>query len=325
MVIRDRLWEEAAMRAYSNDLRERIVAAVERGDHSLRQLAQLFAVSLSFIVRLLQRKRRTNSVQPEPHAGGTPRKLDADALARLRQLVREQPDATLAELRARLGVCCSLATLCRALQRQRLTRKKKTLHADERDAAKVQAQRTTFDHKMATVEPAHLVFVDEMGTNTAQTRTYGRAPAGERVRASAPGHWENITLIAGLRPAGVVAPFAFAGAADQQAFRTYVQQGLVPILQEGDVVVWDNLRLHQDAVVCGAIQAAGAAIEPLPIYSPDKAPIEEMFSKVKGYLRTPAARTTATVITALGAALDRVTTGDIIGWFHHRCPYTTLA
>jgi transposase len=316
--------EEAAMRAYSTDLRERIVLAVERGDHSLRQLAQLFSVSLSFIVRLLQRQRRTGSVQPAPHGGGTPCKLDADALARLRQLVGDQPDATLAELRQRLGVGCTLATICRALQRLRLTRKKKTKHADERDSPKVQAQRAAFDQKMATAEPEHLIFVDEMGANTAQTRTYGRAPAGQRVLASAPGHWENVTLIAGLRPAGVVAPFAFAGAADQQAFRTYVQQVLIPTLQAGDVVVWDNLQLHQDALVIEAIANVGATVEPLPIYSPDKTPIEEMFSKVKGHLRTLAARTTATVITALGAALDRVTTGDIRGWFHDRCPYATL-
>jgi transposase len=312
------------MRAYSNDLRERIVAAVERGTHSQRQLTQLFCVSLSFIVRLLQRQRQTGSVQPKPHGGGTPYKLDADALARLRQLVHDQPDATLAELRERLGVSCTLATVCRALQRLRLTRKKKTMHADQQDAAEVQAQRTAFDHKMATVPAEHLVFIDEMGANTAQTRTHGRAPAGERVLGSAPWSWENVTLIAGMRPAGVVAPMAFVGAADQQAFRTYVQQALVPVLQEGDVVVWDNLQLHKDPVVIAAIQEVGATVEPLPICSPDKSPIEEMFSKVKGHVRTVAARTTATVIIALGAALDSVTTSDILGWFHDRCVYANL-
>ena len=41
------------MRAYSNDLRERIVAAVERGEHSIREIAELFFVSLSCIVRPL--------------------------------------------------------------------------------------------------------------------------------------------------------------------------------------------------------------------------------------------------------------------------------
>src|ERR1051325_10200854 len=96
------------MRAYSQDLRERIIAAVERGEHSLRDLADLFSVSLSCVVRLLQRKRRTGSVQPKAHGGVPPRKLDAATEARLLELVRAQPDATLAELRDRLGIACCL-------------------------------------------------------------------------------------------------------------------------------------------------------------------------------------------------------------------------
>jgi len=208
------------MRAYSNDLRERIVAAVERGGYSIRHLARLFSVSVSSIVRLLQRKRCTGAVHPAAHAGGPTPKLDAAAQARLRALVRDQPDATLAELRDRLGVACSVLTIARALKRDRITRKKKTKHADERDAPGVRAQRAAFEQRLAAVDPARLVFVDEMGANTAMGRTYGRAPAGERVDATAPGQWENVTLIAGLRQAGVVAPLAFQGAMDQLAFRT---------------------------------------------------------------------------------------------------------
>ena len=74
------------MRAYSNDLRERIVAAVEQGEFSIRQIAELFSVSLSCIVRLLQHKQQTGSVQPKPHAGVPKRKLDAAAEARLLEL-----------------------------------------------------------------------------------------------------------------------------------------------------------------------------------------------------------------------------------------------
>jgi transposase len=186
------------MRPYSNDLRERIVAAAEGGALPLRQLARLFSFSLSFLVRLLQRKRRTGSVQPAPHAGGPTPKLDTAARARLRALVRDQPDATLAELRDRLGVPCSLMTVARALRRERITRKKKTGHAEERDAPAVRAQRAAFDARLAAVDPAHLVFVDEMGATTAMARAYGRAPVGQRVAAAAPGLWANVTLLVGL-------------------------------------------------------------------------------------------------------------------------------
>jgi transposase len=309
------------MRAYSTDLRERIVAAVDRGELSIRQIARLFAVSLSCVVRLLQRKRRTGAVQPKPHGGVPPRKLDAAAGARLLDLVATQPDATLAELRDRLGIRCSLMTIARALQRHRITRKKKTLHADEQKGPRVQRQRRAFQKKLAGVDPEHLVFVDESGATTGMTRTYGRAPQGERVQATAPGAWQNVTLIAGLRTTGVVAPIAVPGAVDGAVFQPYVQQALVPALKEGDVVVLDNLQPHKDRAAIAAIEAAGARVEPLPAYSPDLTPIEEMFSKTKAYLRKIAARTTDTVITAMGQALELVTPSDIVGWFHDRCAY----
>jgi transposase len=309
------------MRPYSNDLRERIVAAIDRGEHSLRQIAYLFSVNLSFLVRLLQRRRATGSVQPKPHAGGPPLKLDADAVRRLLELVRQQPDATLAELRDRLGIPCHLATIARVLRRHRISRKKKTLHAQERDRPEVQAQRSAFTAKLAAVDPEHLVFVDEFGTTTAMTRRYGRAPEGERVQAAAPGAWKNVTLIVGLRPTEVVAPFVFEGATDGAAFGTYVPKVLVPELQPGDVVVWDNLQPHKNAQVIAAIEAAGARVEPLPVYSPDLTPIEELGSKVKEFLRSVGARTTQTVMGALGTALEQITPEDIEGWFQDRCAY----
>ena len=60
------------MRAFSNDLRERIVAAVGRGGHTLQQLAALFMVDVSVIVRLRQRQRQTGSIDPKPNGGGRP-------------------------------------------------------------------------------------------------------------------------------------------------------------------------------------------------------------------------------------------------------------
>lgn len=309
------------MRAYSIDFREHIVAAIDRGELSLRSIAHIFSVSLSFIVRLLQHRRRTGSVQPKPHVGGPIPKLDAAAVQRLLAIVQHKPDATLAELRDELGITCHIATIARVLHEHHITRKKKTLHAQERDRPEVQAQRTAFAQDLAAVEPEHLIFIDETGTTTAMARMYGRAPEGERVPATVPGQWENITLIAGLRPTGVVAPLAFLGATDAAAMATYVPKVLVPELQPGDVVVWDNLQPHKNAEVIKAIEAAGARVKPLPVYSPDMTPIEEMFSKIKEYLRSVGARTRDAVMDAMGEALKQITPDDICGWFQDRCAY----
>jgi transposase len=311
------------MRAFSNDLRERIVAAVERGGYTLRQLAALFAVDVSVIVRLRQRQRQTGSIEAKPHGGGRCLKLDEADQKRLLQIVRQQPDATLAELRQQLGIVCGLTTIHRALKRLGITRKKKSSHADERDDPEVQAERAAFEEKMAQQDPAHFVFVDETGATTSMTRTHGRAPAGERVTASAPGSWQNMTFIVGLRQSGVVAPFAFSGATDQQAFETYVEKVLVPTLRAGDVVIWDNLRAHQSVAARVAVESVGARVQPLPPYSPDETPIEELFSKTKAFLRSIGARSSEILIDAMAVALDLVTKADIQGWFQHRCSYAT--
>ena len=121
------------MKAYSQDLRQRILDTVQRGDGTLGQIARRFLVSVSFITRLLQRHRSTGSLEPRAHGGGNPAVLSPKDLEQLRELVQKQPDATLEELRQRLGVSCSLMTLSRALRKLRLPRKKKIPRAQEQD------------------------------------------------------------------------------------------------------------------------------------------------------------------------------------------------
>jgi len=88
-----------------------------------------------------------------------------------------------------------------------ITRKKKVLYANEQQKPEVQQKRLDFAKELTELDPDHLVFVDEGGTTTAMTRPYGRAAKGERVVGSVPGHWESLTLIAGMRLGEVVAPW----------------------------------------------------------------------------------------------------------------------
>src|SRR5438046_10006105 len=123
------------MKAYSQDLRQRILDTVQGGDGTLGQIARRFLVSVSFITRLLQLHRSTGTLEPRPHGGGNPAVLGPEDLEQLRDLVQKQPDATLEELRQRLGVIprewhqaleelrqrlgvsCSLMTISRALRK----------------------------------------------------------------------------------------------------------------------------------------------------------------------------------------------------------------
>jgi transposase len=309
------------MPVYSQDLRTRVIDTIERRDGSLRQIAQRFLVSLSFVVRLLRHYRTTGSLEPKPHGGGRQPALSPSQLKRLAALIRKKPDATLEELRQSLGVDCSTMAIVRALKKLKITRKKKVLHAQEQDSPEGQQKRRDFLEEIAGIDPKRLVFVDESGADTSMTRTHGRAPAGERVHGAVPGHWDSVTLICGLRLSGVMAPVVFQGATDTPAFQSYVEQVLVPELQPNDVVIWDNLQPHKAAAVVAAVEQAGARVVPLPPSSPDLTPIEEMFSKVKGALRSAAARSTVAIYVAIGSALHDVSQQDIVGWFQSRAAY----
>jgi transposase len=305
------------MGPYSKDLRERVAAAVDRGEDSQREIARMFCVSLTFVFRLLKRRRDADTLDPKPHGGCPPPALGPGDMQRLAELIDEHPDATLEQLRQQGGFSCSLTTIWRALRRLGLTRKKKTLHADQQDRPDVQKKRRSFRRKVKQIEPQRLVFVDETGVTTAMTPTYAWAPRGERAYASAPGAWESVTVIAALGLDGVRAPLMFPGSTNAITFESYIEQVLAPALHEGDVVVFDNLSAHLGPAVAEVIEGAGASVLPLPPYSPDYTPIENMLSKVKEFLRRVAARAKGDLYNAIADALREVTDQDIIGWFQN--------
>ena len=97
---------------------------------------------------------------------------------------------------------------------------------------------------------------------------------GERIYEGAPQNYgENITMLACLSESGIQA------AVDGTVFLVYVEQVLAPTLEEGDVVIMDNLGAHKVKGVREAIQARGAKVIYLPPYSPDLNPIEKCWSR----------------------------------------------
>jgi len=161
-----------------------------------------------------------------------------------------------------------------------------------------------------------LVFLDETGAKTNMTRLRGRIQGGQRLVDSAPaGHWATTTLLSSVRMDGSTAAMVIEGATDAEVFLQYAEQVLTPSLRPGDIVVMDNLSPHKMPAAIAAIEACGASVRFLPLYSPDMNPIEKMWSKVKAFLRKAKARTLDALIDAIRNALRDVTTSDISGWF----------
>ena len=116
------------MKTYSLDLRQRVVAAVDRGEFSEEKIAELFEVGLSWIKKLLHQRRELGHIEPLPHGGGNKPLLDAERLALLQSELEEHSDATLKELCQRVrgagGKTVSLSTMSRTLAKLGYTRKK---------------------------------------------------------------------------------------------------------------------------------------------------------------------------------------------------------
>ena len=105
------------------------------------------------------------------------------------------------------------------------------------------------------------------------------------------------------------------GAMNGEAFRAWVRHMLAPSLGPGDVRVMDNLPAHKVGGVRELIEAAGARLLYLPLYSPDFNPIEQAFAKLKALLRKAAARTLDTLEAAIAEALDAFAPHECANYF----------
>ena len=302
------------MRAIPVPLRKRILELYEQGK-STQEIARFAGFCVAAVRRVRQQFRQRRTLEPQTHRCGRKTLLTEERKQWLRALLAAQPDATLAELGARLDRPFRTSTMDLWLRRLGW-RFKKTLAAAERDRPDVAERRAGWHEQLADEPVAALVFVDESGANTKMTRLRGRALGGQRLLARVPhGHYQTSTLISGIRLGGPCAPWLFSGPMNGEMFLAWVRQGLAPTLRPGDVVILDNLSTHKIRGVREALEATRARLLYLPPYSPDFNPIEPMWSKIKQVLRTHAARTENELLRAAKAAFNSISTADCKGFF----------
>ena len=296
-------------RAYSLDLRERVVRFVEAG-RSRHAAAAHFQVSVSFVVNLMKAYIASGRLAPKPSGSRRHAKLEPHRAFLLAWSSRRttspcrnsRPNSSPPPARrpnpprSRVG---SSATAIAS---------KKTLLASEQDRPDIKEAREAWiatRQPRMRLEPHRLVFLDETGTTTKMTRLRGRCLKGQRLRSKAPfGHWMSQTFVAGLRRDGLTAPFVVNAPMNRRIFETYVETQLAPTLQKGDIVIIDNLAAHKSPRAEKAIRDRGAGILFLPPYSPDLNPIEMAFAKLKTLLRAKAARTIDALWQEIGHICD---------------------
>ena len=107
------------------DLRQRILAAYDRGEGTRDQVARRFGVSLGMVKKLLQQRRHTGDIAPRHHRSGRKPRIVANHRIEIRKLLSKRPDMTLEELRAALKLDCTLQALHYVLVDMGLTYKKR--------------------------------------------------------------------------------------------------------------------------------------------------------------------------------------------------------
>ena len=305
-------------RTLSQDLRDRVIAAVD-GGMSRNAAAARFGVAVATAVRWVQTWRTEGLPTPRPKGGD----LRSQRIEGYREVIlaaiEAQVDVTLVELsellRERHGASFAPSTIWRFLNRHGMTLKK-TAHASEQERPDVAVRRQAWFDAQPDLDPARPVFIDETGASTKMARLRGLARRGHRCRAPVPhGHWKTTTFTGALRLSGMTAPMVLDGPMNAEAFQAYIDQVLVPTLRPGDIVVMDNLAANKSVAIRTMVEAAGASLRYLPPYSPDFNPIENAFAKLKAVLRNAAARTIDDLWNAIRDALPTFSRRECENYF----------
>jgi transposase len=173
------------------------------------------------------------------------------------------------------------------------------------------------------LDPDKLVFLDETLSWLDMPRSYARCVSGDRIYdAAAKKRKGKVSLLAAITNQGMAgrACLIHQGSVDSKAFMAYIEHALCPTLEPGQTVILDNFTVHHNKGVRQLIEARKCRLFYLPTYSPDCNPIENLFAKIKAYIRKLRPDTVHNLITAFEAAVSFVTPTDAANAFRH-CGY----
>ena len=123
------------MKPYSIDLRQKVLDAHLKNQTSIREIAEKFGVSDSFVRKLLKRHQETGGIEPKPHSGGASAKLTEEHYVLVESMIAENNNITLVvlckQIEAKTGIRVSVTTMCRILQKLKLGKNKKSAQAVE--------------------------------------------------------------------------------------------------------------------------------------------------------------------------------------------------
>jgi transposase len=184
----------------------------------------------------------------------------------------------------------------------------------------VVADRKAFIAKQTGLDPAKLVYIDESGIDTAQSRTSGWAPKGKTPLIERPLHGKRVNLIGAMAQDGVRALRIVEEHVNGSIFLDFLAHDLGPRLKPGDIVVMDGPRIHRVAGVTEILAKFGATPLYLPAYSPELNPIEMAWAWLKKLVRDAPPRVVSVLIQLVTMIWNSLPASLCASWIEH-CGY----
>ena len=284
--------------AYADDLRWQMVWQREGLGLTLKEVSDNLNVDKSTIDRVVTSFRESGTVSKKAYPKGDHvkpnKKLSQAVQLYILHHVLLKPSSYLwelqSELRASLHMDISLSSLSGFLKKNNFTRQKMSVVARQRN----EELRQEFVADVSVFESHMFVYLDETGTDRRDTiRKYGYSLQGKTPRSSQLLYrGDRISALAIMSYSGIMDVHIEHENVNGEKFLAFIERNLLPNLMPFDgvnsnsIVVMDNASIHHVEGVVNMISEIGALVYFLPPYSPDYAPIEECFAKVKNAMRT---------------------------------------
>lgn len=328
--------EEQRTKAYSEDLRWRMIYQYYALQKTSQQIAESLNVDKSTVSRTIKLFTETGAVSkrryPDSHSASHRKLTDVDKLLII-DIALSKPGIYLSEIQHCLleehGTEVSLSTICRYLHNEAgFTRQKMVITAQQR--SELLRFKYLTDMAVYVGHPDLFIFVDETGADGRdRMRKFGYSLRGKPAVANKLlFRGQHISAIAAISfDSGLLDCYTVVGSVTGNEFVSFIRNSLVPSIipfdgrSQRSIVILDNASIHHVAGTVDIIQNAGALAYFLPPYSPDLNAIEHTFSKVKSVLKANEDDwSELDAETAVVAAFNCITIEDCQGWITH-CGY----
>lgn len=306
--------------------------------HSRKETAEAFGVSGRTITRWQALCNATGSLAPQLHRVGRKRILSTEEVAKLRQLLEDNPFLTDKQLAEELGGKITAGGVNRYVTEMGFA-PKVPAKGDEPLTPHIITETKNYLRQLRRIPMRDRVYVDETAVYANAYPRRGRALPGVRIGVPLPANARRYTVYWAITQEGQLhPPILQKGNCNDQSFLQYVTQTLAPLLRPGMTVIWDRLgrsgrtqnpqRIHYNPQAIQAIEARGCRVLFLPPKGKYFNPIEEGNNAMKlgvciAYNNSPAKatlrqRTMEELQRDAAAATARFTPDHYKGWFRHR-------